>query len=488
MNKLRLMTTMVAASVLITGGSVSVRAASTQEQIEAVQEGKAQSESELAAARERIESLEGQRGDLEGYLTQLSQQYEELSGSLKELTEKAAQKQKELKMVKKELKKAREKEKEQYENMKIRISYMYENSKGNLLTSLLSVDSFTDLLTRAENFSQISAYDREMLEKYEQTKEKVEDQKKAIKVEQESIVQLQAQSAKKRQEVETLTASTQEEIALYSQEISRAEGEAANLLDRVNDQSVQLTSLMEKAEEEAAAARKAAEEELARQQEEAAREAAKAAEREAAEQAAGETAEDAGEAGQAQETIQEGDGSRSESQAQDAAEEGASTDNEGDTGETADQAEGAGEAEEVEETYTPEDETEDAAETTAAPEPTAQPEAEETPAAPETSGDNGGSNSAGTYLGDFTLTAYCNCSKCCGSWSGGATASGTMPAAGRTVAMGGVPFGTKLLINGNVYTVEDRGTGYGHVDIYMDSHSAALQFGSQKAAVYQLNE
>ena len=53
--------------------------------------------------------------------------------------------------------------------------------------------------------------------------------------------------------------------------------------------------------------------------------------------------------------------------------------------------------------------------------------------------------------------------------------------------MGGIPFGTKLLINGNVYTVEDRGTGYGHVDIYMDSHSAALQFGSQKAAVYQLN-
>lgn len=40
--------------------------------------------------------------------------------------------------------------------------------------------------------------------------------------------------------------------------------------------------------------------------------------------------------------------------------------------------------------------------------------------------------------------------------------------------MGGVPFGTKLLINGNVYTVEDRGTGYGHVDIYMDSHSATI--------------
>ena len=53
--------------------------------------------------------------------------------------------------------------------------------------------------------------------------------------------------------------------------------------------------------------------------------------------------------------------------------------------------------------------------------------------------------------------------------------------------MYGVPFGTKLLINGNVYTVEDRGTPYGHVDIFFNSHSAALQFGSQWADVYQVN-
>ena len=182
-----------------------------------------------------------------------------------------SQKQKELKLVKKELKRAKEKEKEQYENMKIRISYMYENSKGNLLTSLLSADSFTDLLTRAENFMQISKYDREMLKKYEQTKEKVADQKTAIKVEQEAIAQLQAESAEKRQEVEALAASTQEEISFYSEQIGRAEGEAADLLELVNEQSVQLASLMDKAEEEAEAARKAAEAELARQQEEEAR-------------------------------------------------------------------------------------------------------------------------------------------------------------------------------------------------------------------------
>lgn len=445
---------------------MSVHAASTQEQIEAVQEGKAQSESELAETQERIMDLEGQRGGLEGYLSELSQQYEDLSAGLEELTGKAKQKQKELKLVKKELKRAKEKEKEQYENMKIRISYMYENSKGNLLTSLLSADSFTDLLTRAENFMQISKYDREMLKKYEQTKEKVADQKTAIKVEQEAIAQLQAESAEKRQEVEALAASTQEEISFYSEQIGRAEGEAADLLELVNEQSVQLASLMDKAEEEAEAARKAAEAELARQQEEEARLA------QAAEQSPDveveidpEVSLEASAQASPEETLQEGDG-----EDQTAAGEG---DLEAAVGEavegTADQEEGetAG--------------SEDTPEAAVTPEAAAQPEP--TQAADTT----GTGNSAGTYLGDFTLTAYCNCSKCCGSWSGGGTASGTVPTAGRTVAMGGIPFGTKLLINGNVYTVEDRGTGYGHVDIYMDSHSAALQFGSQKAAVYQLN-
>ena len=96
------------------------------------------------------------------------------------------------------------------------------------------------------------------------------------------------------------------------------------------------------------------------------------------------------------------------------------------------------------------------------------------------------SSSQGTYLGNFTLTAYCNCAQCCGT-AGNLTASGTVPAAGRTVAMAGVPFGTQLLINGNVYTVEDLGTPYGHVDIFFNSHSEALAFGLQSAEVYRLN-
>lgn len=90
------------------------------------------------------------------------------------------------------------------------------------------------------------------------------------------------------------------------------------------------------------------------------------------------------------------------------------------------------------------------------------------------------------YLGNFKLTAYCACSKCCGKWAGGETASGTTPTQGKTVAMAGVPFGTRLCINDHIYTVEDRGTAYGHVDIFFSNHSEALQFGMQYADVYEV--
>ena len=79
----------------------------------------------------------------------------------------------------------------------------------------------------------------------------------------------------------------------------------------------------------------------------------------------------------------------------------------------------------------------------------------------------------------YKITAYCSCSKCCGKTTG-RTASGTQATAGRTVAAPAkFAFGTQLNIGGNIYTVEDRGGAIkgNRIDIYVDSHSAALQWG-----------
>ncbi len=91
------------------------------------------------------------------------------------------------------------------------------------------------------------------------------------------------------------------------------------------------------------------------------------------------------------------------------------------------------------------------------------------------------------YEGQFKVTAYCRCSACCGK-STGITASGTRATAGRTIAADAskFPFGTQLKIDGHVYTVEDRGGAINgnKIDVYFDSHSAALQWGVRYCEVY----
>lgn len=100
-------------------------------------------------------------------------------------------------------------------------------------------------------------------------------------------------------------------------------------------------------------------------------------------------------------------------------------------------------------------------------------------------------NTEYSYAGEFTLTGYCACPICCGAYSNmenPTTASGTTATPGRTVAADTnvFPFGTKLLINGQIYTVEDRGGAIkgNRIDIFFASHQEALIFGRRGASVY----
>lgn len=93
-------------------------------------------------------------------------------------------------------------------------------------------------------------------------------------------------------------------------------------------------------------------------------------------------------------------------------------------------------------------------------------------------------------LGEYTLTAYCACEKCCGKWSKyKKTASGTTPEQGRTVACVSLDFGTIININGEDYIVEDTGhLEEKQIDIYFESHEEAREFGRQKEIVYLVKD
>ena len=86
--------------------------------------------------------------------------------------------------------------------------------------------------------------------------------------------------------------------------------------------------------------------------------------------------------------------------------------------------------------------------------------------------------------GVCTLTFYCGGPCCCGQWAGGPTASGVIPTPNHTVACGDLPFGTRLMIEGQEYVVEDRGVSGMWVDIFVSSHEEALQRGMYQAEVY----
>ena len=103
------------------------------------------------------------------------------------------------------------------------------------------------------------------------------------------------------------------------------------------------------------------------------------------------------------------------------------------------------------------------------------------------------------YLGEFRITAYCSCKKCCGKWAENRPngivygASGEELKAGVSVASF-YPFGTKLYIDGlGEYVVQDRPSewvfdkyGKNVVDVYFDNHEEACAFGLKHLDVYEM--
>ncbi|PWM76706.1 MAG: hypothetical protein DBY32_11315 [Phascolarctobacterium sp.] len=83
-----------------------------------------------------------------------------------------------------------------------------------------------------------------------------------------------------------------------------------------------------------------------------------------------------------------------------------------------------------------------------------------------------------------TCTAYTASYDECGK-TDGITASGVKATQGRTVAADDLPFGTKVIIDGHTYTVDDRfGGGYkNRIDIYMNNKEDAYKFGRQVKVV-----
>lgn len=123
-------------------------------------------------------------------------------------------------------------------------------------------------------------------------------------------------------------------------------------------------------------------------------------------------------------------------------------------------------------------------ETESRPEPETEPKTE-----PETETEAETEAEEWRYLGEFTVTAYCPCAICCGQWAGGPTSSGAWPEEGVTAAADPdvLPAGSLIdMGDGNTRIIQDTGGGVkgNHIDIYMESHEAACQWGVQQKSVW----
>lgn len=102
-------------------------------------------------------------------------------------------------------------------------------------------------------------------------------------------------------------------------------------------------------------------------------------------------------------------------------------------------------------------------------------------------------------LGEFKLTAYCSCEKCCGKWALNRPkdengkdivygSTGAILVAGTSIAVDPsvIPYGSQVEINGHTYTAHDTGGAIkgNRIDVYFDNHQDALNFGVQYAEVF----
>ena len=204
---------------------------------------------DINSVKDKISDLKSSKSSLQNYITELDQQAAQLDSQLTELSEAIDVKNGEIEETKEALDRAIDTVNTQYEAMKKRIQYMYENGDYSYLNLLLEASSMSDLLNRAEFASQMVDYDRKMLVNFQEAKQVVEDTKAQLEQEQAELEGMQEEVTEQKEAVDLLIDTKTQEIAEYQQKIANAEAEADDYAQQLDEQE----KLLEKIENQIAA-------------------------------------------------------------------------------------------------------------------------------------------------------------------------------------------------------------------------------------------
>lgn len=170
-------------------------------------------------------SVDDMKQDKEATQSEVDFLQEQLSSTLNkisELEENMSRKQTEIDKANIDLEESIVKQNEQYEAMKLRIKYMYEEGTGSFLETLLSAKSFSDLVNKAEYIQEVHTYDREKLDEYVETTRKVENLMVSLKEEATELQEMQVSLETEKANLNSTIESKQTEIAQLDQKIQDA--------------------------------------------------------------------------------------------------------------------------------------------------------------------------------------------------------------------------------------------------------------------------
>ena len=179
---------------------------------------------DLSDAQQKAQQLEEQKKAAESEKSSLAEQLNTIVTDMKKSEEDMTKKESEIEKAEEELVNAKVDEQNQYESMKKRIKYIYENGSSEFLEIMLEAKDMADFLNKAEYATKMSEYDRDMLKKFQKLVKKVEEEEAKLNKEYEELHTLQASLTEKQTAVEKLLTEKASEIASIESEMTEVQG------------------------------------------------------------------------------------------------------------------------------------------------------------------------------------------------------------------------------------------------------------------------
>lgn len=233
---------------------IPVYAATSSKDVDSAKNQISALEAEKEKTARTIKNLEGLKSDTKAYVKALDDQMDTVTQELSDLTVKLQGKETEIKKTNEDLNQARQTEQGQYQSMKLRIKYMYEKGDSSFLDLLLQSGSLSDFLNRAEYISQISEYDRRMLDRYGQVKDGIARQESRLETEKQELLTLQDQTKAKQNSVKELLTQKAKELTSYETQLTDKQKEASDYekdIKAQEDKIRQIEAELKRQEEEA---------------------------------------------------------------------------------------------------------------------------------------------------------------------------------------------------------------------------------------------